>query len=344
MATYKFFLLIMLYTTHSYVITTNVDNYIKKCSTEYVEEISYAITPVFDKIKSIIETHYTEPIIDKLNLKEIIIVKSDKFNGLFCSPGTIVLSIKNNNFDETTLHHEIMNMIDYSSTNSYGEEWDRFNKFGYAKDNSHTLMKGFISWHSMKNRKLDIATMFEEFMCTTYSKGATPVLYDNIVINKFKLLFRKLIDYHADFDKIIKKRNIEKNYIFPDVDSKNVINIKFKSTNCGPASNYYHCTQHGFILYNIKQIYNNANQHLLSECMKQWFSENANHDSAEITDHVGNINTCIQQNNYVTNIRTGYLLNIFRNLDTCHKDYTIRYMPAEKKESDYYEGLITIKY
>lgn len=225
-------LLLCAHVVHSVFVTNEIhNNYnIKTYLTDYdIKTISYDITQVAKNINDVINEFYSKSIINRIGLKEIIIIekittKTDKkeyINGLFIEPNTIIIKVTNNKFNKSTLHHEIMHMIDYLTGYSYSYEWDLLNKFDYDEnyDATSPIKEGFVTNYSEKNRFEDIATTYEEFVCMTYSngKGNKNVKYDKILISKFKLLFKKLINFHGDFKKIITERNIETNSSYPDI-------------------------------------------------------------------------------------------------------------------------------
>jgi hypothetical protein len=326
-----------------YVVTTNVDNYIKKCGSSYVTEISYDISNINKKINNIIDRSYTPNIIKESGLNEIIIVdRSDDFNGLFCPPSTIVIVATNDDIHETTLHHEIMHAIDYVSSYSHSEEWDMLNKFGYVDDaiNSNIeLRQGFITKYGMTNKKEDMATMYEEFMMKTYSK-LNNAYYDKTINEKFKLLFKKLIDFHGDFEEIIKNRNEQENYIYPELNNENRINIKFETVhNCMDYANDV-----GFIFYNIIQL-QKTYENIVSSDINNWLVAYSGHDnkgymtSFEIRRNVA----CTSDTNGYNrrNVVSGNILQTLHMLDLKNIKYTIKVNHYDKVRVD---GMITLYY
>lgn len=224
------FIIFLLHVAHCYIVTTNIDNYIQKCGGKYVEEISYDISSMVDKINNIIDEFYTKNVIDKLNLVDIVIVENiDNVVGLFCPPSTIVLVKSDEDILQSTIHHEIMHLICYRNGKSFVDEWNVLNKFGYLGEvyENENLRQGFITKYGMKNTEEDISTIFEEFAMRTYSKSSN-VYYDKTINAKFKLLFTKLIEFHPDFEGIIKKRNSDENFIYPNIgdDNKSILILK----------------------------------------------------------------------------------------------------------------------
>ena len=198
---------------NAYVITTNVNTYNQKCDNngKYpVREISHEIVDnnVIRKIRISITELLTKSVTTKLNLTEIILVESDEnFVGMFCAPSTIVLVLKNNDFEITTLFHEIMHMIDHDDGNFLKDEWISLNKFNYTNNSTSSgkLISGFVSEYAASNYLEDVACTFEELMMGTYSSQSDLDL-NEIILEKIKLLYLKLVIFHSDFKKIIKER------------------------------------------------------------------------------------------------------------------------------------------
>lgn len=186
--------------TDAYKLTTDVNAYIDFCSNSYVDEYTEDPANVFNTITSSLNSIYTKEMLDKLNINNIIIIEnSDNFCGLFCPPNNIVISTKCNTIKQT-FQHEIMHLIDHKLGTSVEDiEWDKLNRFGYLENtwNTETKRQGFISNYAMKNIKEDKAEMYKEFI--TFSKGN----YDKVMIQKFELLFKRLLSFHQDFSKMI---------------------------------------------------------------------------------------------------------------------------------------------
>jgi len=127
--------------------------------------------------------------------------KSDK-----CNTNIIMLSLQSPCNIKKTLHHEIYHTIDSKlGYDIYDNEWTNINKFPYT-DNYYDaeLKEGFINHYSMYNHREDKATLYETLLYE-YNR----YIYNNIiVINKIKLLIKRLIEFDKNF---IFVRNINLN-------------------------------------------------------------------------------------------------------------------------------------
>jgi hypothetical protein len=173
---------------------------------------------------------YDQTILEKIAqyiiIVPAIIVMSDETicGGVCTSDKTLYVSTEESCTPEETVHHELFHLFDYlmlGDDYSTDKEWANLNKNNkYVADYKNQLVKkGFINSHGMQNILEDKATVFEEFMITKNNEAT----YDEIIIEKFKLMFKRLVVFDAGFEKLIKKRNDEMNYIFPHYLDNNYI-------------------------------------------------------------------------------------------------------------------------
>lgn len=243
----------------SYIVTTQIDDYVKYAKNECVDQVFEDITNEVKIINDIIKKTYTGPIIEKLNIKKIIVIENSRsFNGCHLPNNVLVFTLNAlRNNPNHTIHHEIMHQIDKEmKTHIDDEEWDKLNKFGYVNDyTKENKRQGFITQYGMKSAAEDKATIYEEFMTRTYTKQNNGLYYDPIIIAKFKLLFERLISFHVDFHNIIEMRNTVENFIFPSITKENKISIKFKETLLDPHVYGGINTQRKIMLLNVDNIY-----------------------------------------------------------------------------------------
>lgn len=248
--------------TKGYIITTQIDDYIIYANEEYVDEVFEDISNEVKIINDVIHKAYTESIIERLNIKKIIVIgESHTFAGYHLPNGILVFTLNSLRHDpEFVIHHEIMHQIDSEmATLRNDSEWDKLNKFGYvANYEEENRRQGFVAQYGMKKMAEDKATIYTEFMTRKFSKRENGLYYDPIIIAKFKLLFERLITFHTDFSKIVKTRNNEENFIFPSIVNNNKISIKFKDTDAyGYGYTNNRVDQHKIILLNVGSIYAN---------------------------------------------------------------------------------------
>jgi hypothetical protein len=138
-----------------------------------------------------------------------------KICGFFCPEDQIIVISTHSKCDfKSTIHHELFHLIDYVLLSDIDDnEWNKLNKHKYTKNYDLVkLMPGFITNYGMSNIDEDKATLYEEFMLKTYSKDKLYYKYDDIVVSKFKLMFKRLIKFDENFEKIIKKNSNKKLY------------------------------------------------------------------------------------------------------------------------------------
>lgn len=336
---------------HCYIITSNIDGYVRNCNGNYVREISYDISKTASEINEILDNFYTKEILTKAKLNDIIVIEhSDDFSGLFCSPSTIVITIDTKNNMEKTLHHEIMHMIDYASSKSHRDDWNALNKFGYVGEEYSTteLRQGFITKYGMRNADEDIATTYEEFAIRAYSRNKN-IYYDKTIIEKFKLLFRKIISFHEDFKGIVERRNTEENYIYPVFDRENTINIRFRTYSCNGVRDS------SIILFNIVQL-RTTYENIVGENITQWmmrYSKNDNRGIADKDKHMLSSMTCVRvhgygdRDNYINHAK-GDVYEVLYYLDYYNIKYIVKfdvnYEELHVPSGSYLSGLITLQY
>ena len=204
---------IILSIVYGFTIHTDLDIYAKKCRSDInIEETYSYVNDMIGNIEIYIALIYGD-IFDDF-LKDIIIFeKSDTFNGQFCPPSTIFIQ-RTDDF-EPILDHELMHLINYHIY-SFNHEWNQLNLFDYVRENYkyEPLTYGFICKYGMKSRGEDIATIYEEFMHLHYS-NINGKYYDNIIMSKFKLLYKILITFDSRFKEIIEYVIEESNSKFP---------------------------------------------------------------------------------------------------------------------------------
>jgi hypothetical protein len=202
------FNLLLLGLANSLVVRTHILDHVRICgiysepfsSRERYEIINYEV----DVLNYMNMTYGRWTFREKL--KEIIIVKENNNEALFCSPSVIVL--KKMNDYKSGLTRALMNLINYNIIEFDGI-WDNLNEFYYTNYNiKRQLNYGFLTSLGMLSRKEDMASFFEELMDPSYADK-----YDPIMISKFKLLYKILITFSREFEGIIKNRIMENNML-----------------------------------------------------------------------------------------------------------------------------------
>jgi len=197
----------------AYIITTNY-NY---------NLYNYTIVQLYgNSYKTIIDDElqiYSDSVLEKTNIEEFIIVKTIQYYkkyicGFYSSVNNIIVISANKTCDIAhNLHRALYLAIDESEFMiNNTDKWTLLNEYPYTPNYNYIdLQKGFINNYAMYDVKADKAVHFEELMTINKNKK-----YDDIILNKFKILIKALILYDFSFfDIIITKSN--ENKLFKNV-------------------------------------------------------------------------------------------------------------------------------
>lgn len=161
-------------------------------------------------IENIILKEYGANIISKFNnLTIFLVARAQESCGIYWPDNKIILlSLNNINCDYvSSLHHEIMHFIDSELGRIYEDrEWidlEKLIKYDCKSKNCSNIEK-FICPYGSTDYAEDKATLFEELMENEYTKKNR--IYSWIIQKKFIQLFKMLIEYDIDFEKIIKNK------------------------------------------------------------------------------------------------------------------------------------------